>query len=223
MQAANGILCRWSISVLGESNDARLTLLGTKGQLVATRNRTDETWIAGGAVQETFRGNEAAAEALAEIERVASSQPPVFSWREASRGQEVAEAIERSALRGKTVELFNEEHTEQGTFKGMMAVGSCGLLMLTLLILVVGAFIESVRLPLMRMQQRAESAEQLGGPNELGAERVPPVANEPFPLWIRLWPVYPLALFLALQLINVLFIRPAMQRKERQDHRESRG
>src|SRR6185503_18285975 len=50
------------------------------------------------------------------------------SWLAACRDQEAAEAVDRSLARGRTIELFNEEHTEEEAFKGVMAMGGCLLL-----------------------------------------------------------------------------------------------
>jgi hypothetical protein len=130
--------------------------------------------------------------------------PPLFSWMDACRAQEAAEAVERAVARGRTIELFNEEHSEEGTFKGIMAAGSCSLLMLTLFLLVVGSIIEGVRLPYARQRDRdaARLVDRLDDSRDAATMDRP----SPRPLWIRLWPVYPLLLFLLLQTLNLVFV-----------------
>lgn len=46
-------------------------------------------------------------------------------WEHACRAMELADAIEPSARRGKTIQLFHEEHSEANTFKSVMAAGGC--------------------------------------------------------------------------------------------------
>lgn len=46
-------------------------------------------------------------------------------WEHACRAMELAETIEISARRGKTIPLFHEEHSELSTFKSMMAASGC--------------------------------------------------------------------------------------------------
>jgi hypothetical protein len=91
---------------------------------------------------------------------------------------EIAATVERSLARGKTIELYDEEISEEATFKGMMAVGGCGVLMLGLMAVLVAAVVDALRLPFR---------------DHL--------------LW-RLWPVYlltPIVLFLLLQLLQLVF------------------
>lgn len=112
-------------------------------------------------------------------------------WVEAARGTEIAEAAERSRKRGRAVELYEESHSEQDTFKGVMAASGCLLLLFILLGFVVGAIVEGVRFPYARKahQERLEAARQTGEP-------APDMRS---PLWIRLIPAYPVVIFLMLQ------------------------
>ena len=50
--------------------------------------------------------------------------------------------------RGRTIELFAEEHTEEESFKGIMAMGGCLLLVMALGVLVVAVIVEGLRLPM---------------------------------------------------------------------------
>lgn len=99
------------------------------------------------------------------------------AWLEACRDQEVAEAVDRSLARGRTIELFHEEHTEAASFKGVMAMGGCLLLLLALCALLLVSVVDGLRLPLRNLQA-----------------------------W-RLWPLYlliPIGAFLLLQLLGLV-------------------
>ena len=80
-----------------------------------------------------------------------------------------------------------------------MAVGGCGLLLLTLVILIIGSVVEGLQLPRRRpVPEAAENAVE-----ESYTET--PAAEPGYPLWLRLWPVYPFALFLLLQLLRLVY------------------
>jgi hypothetical protein len=99
------------------------------------------------------------------------------AWLAACRDQEAAEAIDRSLARGRTIELFNEEHTEEDSFKGIMAMGGCVLLVGALGVLFLATIVEGLRLPL-----------------------------RDWTVW-RYWPIYllvPIAVFLMLQLLQLV-------------------
>jgi hypothetical protein len=69
-------------------------------------------------------------------------------WIDACRDQEAAETVDRSLLRGRTIELYGEEHTEADSFKGVMSMGGCLLLLLVLGVTFMAALAEGLRLPL---------------------------------------------------------------------------
>ena len=60
---------------------------------------------------------------------------------------ELAETIERSLKKSRTIELYYEDYTEQGTFKGTMASVGCGLLILGLMLMGLVAMGDHVGLP----------------------------------------------------------------------------
>jgi hypothetical protein len=106
----------------------------------------------------------------------AATAPPVDHapdrWSAACRAAELAEAAQQSLRRGRTIQLHYEEHSEQQTFKSVMAAGGCLLLMGLLLMLGIVAVVDAIAGPVRKN------------------------------LWFRLWPVYvfaPIALFLLLQ------------------------
>ena len=59
------------------------------------------------------------------VELVRSPDRAQEVWEHACRGVELADTIEMSSRRGKTIQLFHEEHSEASTFKSVMAAGGC--------------------------------------------------------------------------------------------------
>ena len=59
------------------------------------------------------------------------------NWLDAAKDLELADAVERSAKKGRTIDLHFEEHTEHGTFKGIMACWRWALSIAALVVLVV--------------------------------------------------------------------------------------
>ena len=58
-------------------------------------------------------------------------------WDNACRAMELAESVQQSCRRGKTISIHHEQHTEEATFKSVMAAGGC-LLLIGVLVLLVG-------------------------------------------------------------------------------------
>jgi hypothetical protein len=134
MTSDSGALVRWSVEPSAEDAAPTLTLLGTQGKLSRElRSSTQEP-------QQVF-------DELASRSTVGQTS---FTWIDACRATEIADTVPRCLARGKTIELYNEEHTEEGAFKGVMAVGGCLILMLGLLLVVFVAIMEGLRLPLYR-------------------------------------------------------------------------
>jgi hypothetical protein len=125
------------------------------------------------------------------LERLRNLQPGLDDWIEASRGTELAEAAERSGKRGRAVDLYEESHTEENTFKGVMAASGCMLLLMILLGFVIGAVVEGVRFPYAKKiyQARVKEAARTGQV----------ITSHTYPLWLRLMPAYPVVFFLLLQ------------------------
>ena len=105
-------------------------------------------------------------------------------WGDAARAIELAESVPRSIVKGRAIDLHQEEFSEIGTFKGTMASLGCGLVLLGLLVLLLATLVGGIA-------------------REAGWE-----AGE----WIAgLWPVVvltALGLFLALQLLPFLVAAP---------------
>ena len=177
-----GLTARWSVTPIAEVERGRLVVTGERGKAVLTMPANGE-WsldVAGDAFSsETFPAN-------ADVERVfwelSHSLPPEplyddAAWLAACRDQEAAEAVDRSLARGRTIELFHEELSEAASFKGIMAMGGCLLLVLAFCVLLLVSLVEGLQLPLRNMRE-----------------------------W-RLWPLFllvPIGGFLLLQLLGLV-------------------
>ena len=124
---------------------ARLILVGTKGRAVLDMH-SDRPWSLqtewqGEINQQAFPDWEPAAVVLDQFVAAVEGSESRPTWTDAAQAMELADAVERSLRRGRTIELHFEEHTEQGSFKGVMAAAGCLLLMLGLGLTVAGALI----------------------------------------------------------------------------------
>ena len=82
--------------------------------------------------------------ALSQLELALERREAMPDWTEAIRDIELAEAIPRSLVRGRTIEVQHEQPTEEGTFKGLMTSLGCGLLLIGLGAIVVLAILDAV-------------------------------------------------------------------------------
>jgi hypothetical protein len=175
---------RWSIGPpAGGAETGRLVVVGDRGRATLHMPRGG-AWsidLGGGAATNghgALPAHNAARAALASLrEAIEGRVDTGGAWLDACRDQEAAEAIDRSLARGRTIELFGEEHTEEESFKGIMAMGGCLLLVGALGVVFVATIVEGLRLPL-----------------------------RDWAVW-RYWPIYllaPIAVFLMLQLLQLV-------------------
>lgn len=175
---------RWSVSPIVDREGAKLTLVGQKGKAVL-RIPCQGPWSA--EVQgenrpiENVLDSSGPMSSLARLQKAIENPELVHDqWLNACRDQEVAEAVDRSLARGRTIELFAEEHTEEDSFKGVMAMGGCLLLMMAIGAVFLATIVEGLRLPIRN-----------------------------WPAW-KLWPVYllaPIVVFLLLQTLQLAIKR----------------
>jgi hypothetical protein len=179
-----GLTARWSMAPAIGSDQARLTIIGQSDKAVLTMP-ANAAWTlhrgGDGLAAESLGPLHVPAELFTRLTHAMTQQRHDDSaWLAACRDQEAAEAVDRSLSRGRTIELFNEEHTEEESFKGVMAMGGCLLLVMALGVLFIAVMVEGLRLPMRS-----------------------------WPLW-RLWPFYllvPIAAFLLLQLLQLVVKR----------------
>ncbi len=134
-------------------------MLGTHGKAVIDMLPDDAPWsievTAGGqSERQTFEGWSPPAAALEQLAAALDESPggaaPQPDWVDASRTIELAETIERSLLKSRTIDLYYEDYTEESTFKGLMTSIGCGLLILGLFVMGFVAIGDHLGLPFTR-------------------------------------------------------------------------
>ncbi len=194
MSSSTGTLARWS-AVRGTPPQARLMVAGGDGQMMLDFSNDPSQWV--------YQSSDADMQLdeptgfdqrddcswpfawLAERDRFAG--PINELWEDACRAVELSDTVEVSYRRGKTISLHHEQHSEEETFKSLMAAGGCLALVATLIAFPVLAFLST--LPIF------------AGP---GWDRLPLRLIHP-----RMWPAYLLGLllcFLGLQLFRLVFL-----------------
>jgi hypothetical protein len=180
-----GLTSRWAIAPALAHASGRLTLIGSRGKAVLQMPSL-ANWslaISGDPpTTETFESNQTPERIFWQLSHATSAEEfyDESAWLDACRDQEAAEAADRSLMRGRTIELFSEQHTEESSFKGVMAMGGCLVLVVAVCAVLLAALIDGLQLP---------------------------VRN--WPLW-RLWPIFllaPIAFFLLLQLLQLAIKR----------------
>jgi predicted dehydrogenase len=176
-----GLIARWAVIPALAKGGGRLALIGERGKAVLSMP-ADAAWSLTGAGQldaPEEAGEPLEAAAIFQRMSHAISTDEFYddaAWLAVCRDQEAAEAVDRSLERGRTIELYNEAHSEAESFKGLMAMGGCLMLLLALGMLLLAVAVEALHLPIRGWR-----------------------------MW-RLWPVYllaPLALFLLLQFLQM--------------------
>jgi predicted dehydrogenase len=155
MSGPTGVVARWSVEPVHESSGGRLEVLGTKGKVLVEMRDDREPWSltlssAGKTQTQSFDRWTPAAAALGQLELALGGQTPQPDWVDAARSIELAETIDRSLEKSRTIDLYYEEYTEEGTFKGTMTSIGCGLLILTLFLMGAVAIADHVGLPYAR-------------------------------------------------------------------------
>ena len=79
--------------------------------------------------------------AAAAAETNAERRAAASTWEAATRAMEVVDAVELSLQKGRTIEVFQQQLTEQLAFRGTMAALGCGLLLIAFLAVFVVALL----------------------------------------------------------------------------------
>jgi predicted dehydrogenase len=148
---------RWQV-VRGERPGLRITLVHAQGTSAVDFSDasleeaghpddmpwTDTPWTWTGDRTETLAFNRGAL-MLDELHRSreATTIAPAV-WSDAARAIELAETVPRSLAKGRAIDLHQEEFTELGTFRGTMASLGCGLVLMTLLLLVLATLVGGI-------------------------------------------------------------------------------
>ena len=161
MTGSDERLIRWSVAPAESAPWGRLSLFGTSGRMQVTMHADRTPWTRAVTRAESPESTTAydawdpAAAALERLEAAVAVRPTDSEWTDAARSVELMETIDRSLKRGRTIDLHNEDYSEAGTFKGLMASLGCGLLIVGLLLIMGIALAEDaaralkVRIPLI--------------------------------------------------------------------------
>ena len=142
MSGPAGALVRWSVAAGAEAGGVRWNFVGARGQAKLEIPADGQVWkletrrTAAAAQEETFPPWDAPSLALDMIEQARSGRPLKPVWLDAANTMELADAIEHSLQRGRTIELQYESASEQSTFKGLMSGIGCFLLIGVLLFVI---------------------------------------------------------------------------------------
>jgi predicted dehydrogenase len=146
-----GLPVRWSVAPLEDRPEGRIDVIGSQGRAIF-RMPNDGDWelqLPGAAAPINANGWSPAAEAIQRLTRAIDGTDTAPNWIDAARSIELAESVERSLRKGRTLELHFEDYTEEGTFKGTMTSLGCGLLVGGLVLIVIVAVLNSLGFPIL--------------------------------------------------------------------------
>jgi predicted dehydrogenase len=181
MITGHGAILRWTAQPADSDDLGKLIVVGSRRKAVLdmlSRDLWTLTVRGSETLTETFESADELACVLDAFQSALQGDPYSPRWQDACRDIEIAATAERSLARGRTVEMYEEEISEEATFKGIMAVGGCAMLLLGLTAFLIAAVVEGLQLPFR---------------NHV--------------LW-QLWPVYllvPIVFFLLLQFLQLVF------------------
>jgi myo-inositol 2-dehydrogenase/D-chiro-inositol 1-dehydrogenase len=137
------VAVRWTPRPAEAQRGARLNVLASQGRAELWMPEEGEWTLTVGRgdkqTSHSFAAWDPAAEAVRRLEQMLAGEAPSPSWLDACRAVELAETIDRSLAKGRTIELHLEDHSEQTTFKGTMTSLGCGLLVVALMIMLLAA------------------------------------------------------------------------------------
>lgn len=153
MSGPSGVLVRWSVAPAGGRESARFHFIGSRGKAVLDAP-AGEPWRLevqqdADRASQTFDPPDIAAGILDRLNEARDGDvPEELDWLSASRTMELADAVEHSIQRGRSVDLHYETPTEHATFKGLMSGVGCFLLLAGLVVLVVATTAVHAGVPL---------------------------------------------------------------------------
>ncbi len=181
----NGVLAHWTLKPELENSEAKLAVIGPSKTVELSMPANEADWLLRleqGSTGEsfTFPAYDSYQHGLCEFVSAVEKNTFEVGWNASCKDIEISETIRDSLRRRRTIELHEEEHSEEATFKGLMAMGGCGLLCFGVILLLIVGVVEGLKLPLRNNA-----------------------------LW-QLWPHFLLVLvviFLLLQLLQLVFQR----------------
>ena len=141
------VLARWSIDTTEQQAGARMCLLGSEDRATIELGASGgvQSWeIPGVALsEETVTPWDGPAAAIDSLVQGVAGRETLPTWDAACRAADLADTVDVSLRRGRTIDVHTQPCTEEDTFKGVMAIGGCGALLLTLAVILVLAVVES--------------------------------------------------------------------------------
>jgi hypothetical protein len=149
MSTQRGVVVRWNVASGGASS---VTASGDRARLLMTlpddgANVVTERQEGGDTTRIEHPPVDTAQAAWDELDAAIAGTPPVIGWLDVAHSLEITDAARRSLARGRAVDLYLEEQTEQGTFKGIMAAGGCLVLLASLVIVIAGTTAAKFNVP----------------------------------------------------------------------------
>ena len=190
-------LFAWYLDPSLSARTCELRVTGADGELTVQLAQRHACWRIDG--EPTHQPASSAELFLESLPETLSSPDTNSSWLNWCQDLDVAETVPTSLRRRRTIDILDEARTEEGSFKGVMSIGGCALLLATLFVLLAGTIIEGFRFPSRKNSYRSSS------PEDPSVQQSP---TDPRALWIRLWPVYPFAFFLLLQFLRLIINPP---------------
>ncbi len=192
----NGLMVNWNLHRRDGKPGARILLGGRTGQAVLSLDENNTLSLS----LHTEEGDSeipvpSAALPADILGPLLEYQGDDDRWYRAVRNTEFAEMIPYCLRRGRAVDIPAEPPSENRSFKGAMSIASCGILMAILGILFAYSILEGFRFPARHNKYQLEN-------QQAGVDQ--PVREPESPLFLRIWPVYPILLFLVLQFLLVL-------------------
>jgi len=203
LNGSSGLTTRWNVVPTEIAAHASVSLLGERGKAlleipanapwnfsIEQSDQPAQTWPAWNPAE-------------AVISELNGQRAGLGSWFDACRDLEIADHVAASLRRRRTIEIRRDGNPEVNAFKGIMAAGGCLILMICLLVILGFAVVEGVRMPMLT--SAAEALE---------------MRDQEKPRWhilLRLWPVYPLLAFLALQFLLMVAKSGRNEQSDRDD------
>lgn len=134
----SGLVCRWSVLPTVDEEFGVLAILGIQGRIewrLDDRDRKSKItrFLGENQTDENIAPPiNTAARAIAHFVEQCREGDDGSRWKDRARALEVADAVAPSLRRRRAIDFHSEDHTEQQTFKGMMAAGGCLMLFLAL-------------------------------------------------------------------------------------------
>ena len=144
MTGSENRLLRWWVVPTDEFSGGRLTVTGLRGKATLTMPPEPAVWR----LELRTDGQPTVTEAppwdpyraaLDELRGTLADRQAPSRWPDAARAVELAETIDRSLAKGRTIDLYEQEYSPSATFKGIMSGVGCALLLLALAGMVIGA------------------------------------------------------------------------------------